>query len=169
MSVTTTPRLRLEQFGEQDAAFILRLVNEPAWLQYIGDKGVRTLDDALTYLRNGPMAMYQRHGHGLYRIDHAGSGAAIGMCGLIKRDNLDDVDIGYALLPEYAGQGYAEEAARATLQLAREQFGLGRVLAIVSPDNERSIHLLRKLGLRYEKDIEIRPGDITAVYAIQWP
>lgn len=168
MSVTTTPRLRLERFVEDDADFILRLVNEPSWLHYIGDKGVRTREDALNYLRNGPMAMYERHGHGLYRIDHAGSGTPIGMCGLIKRDNLDDVDIGYALLPEHCGQGYAEEAARAALQLAREQFGLRRVVAIVTPGNARSTQLLHKLGLRYEKNIELQPGNVPELYAVQW-
>lgn len=168
MSVTTTPRLRLERFGEDDAAFILRLVNEPAWLHYIGDKGVRTLEDARGYLRNGPMAMYERHGHGLYRIDHAGSGTPIGMCGLIKRDNLADVDIGYALLPEHCGQGYAEEAARATLQLARERFGLRRVVAIVTPGNARSTQLLLKLGMRYERNIEMLPGNAPELYAVQW-
>lgn len=168
MSVTTTPRLRLERFVEEDADFILRLVNEPSWLQYIGDKGVRTREDALNYLRNGPMAMYERHGHGLYRIDRADSGTPIGMCGLIKRDNLDDVDIGYALLPEHCGQGYAEEAARAALQLAREQFGLRRVVAIVTPGNARSTQLLHKLGLRYEKNIELQPGNVPELYAVQW-
>ncbi|HSX60890.1 MAG TPA: GNAT family N-acetyltransferase [Tahibacter sp.] len=162
--VAATERLRLCRFDETDAAFVLQLVNEPSWLQYIGDKNVRTLDDARAYLVNGPLAMYERCGHGLYRVDLKDSGEAIGMCGLIRRDTLPDVDIGYAFLPAHWGRGYAEEATRATLAHARE-IGLRRLLAIVTPGNERSIRLLDKLGLRYECDIEMRPGDVTAVFA----
>ncbi|MBL8299293.1 MAG: GNAT family N-acetyltransferase [Rhodanobacteraceae bacterium] len=163
--VTETQRLVLHRFDtENDAAFVLQLVNEPSWLQFIGDKGVRTIEDARRYLREGPHAMYARCGHGLYRVDLKSTGSTIGMCGLIKRDTLPDADLGYAFLPAHWGRGYAEEAARAALMHARE-LGLCRVLAIVTPGNVRSIHLLLKLGLRYERDIESVPGEVTALYA----
>jgi [ribosomal protein S5]-alanine N-acetyltransferase len=166
MTVIETARLRLEQFQPDDAEFILQLVNEPAWLAFIGDKGVRNLDDARTYLANGPIAMYARCGFGLYRVDLKASGAAIGMCGLIRRDTLPDVDIGYALLPGHWGQGYAEEAARATLQHARDTLRLPRLLAIVSPDNARSIRLLEKLGLCAQGLLETDAAGGTALYGI---
>lgn len=165
--VAETARLRLHRFDTDDAAFILQLVNEPSWLAFIGDKGVRTLADAQTYLIDGPLAMYARRGHGLYRVDLRSSGTPIGMCGLIKRDSLPDVDIGYAFLPAHWGQGYAEEATRATLAHARDDLGLRRLLAIVTPTNARSIRLLEKLGLRRVDDIESPPANPTALYAIE--
>lgn len=163
--VAETQRLQLRQLDAADAAFILQLVNEPSWLEFIGDKGVRTLDDARAYITNGPVAMYASHGHGLYRVDLTHSGEAIGLCGLIKRDTLADVDIGYAFLPAHWGQGYAEEATRATLNHARNTLGLKRIVAIVTPTNARSIRLLEKIGLRYDRDFEARPGDITSLFA----
>lgn len=164
--VLETERLALHRFdADRDAAFVLQLVNEPSWLAFIGDKGVRTLADAQAYLVDGPLAMYERCGHGLYRIDLRATGEPIGMCGLIRRDTLPDVDIGYALLPAHWGRGYAEEASRATLTHARE-LGLARLLAIVTPGNERSIHLLGKLGLGYERDIETAPGNVAALFSI---
>ncbi len=163
--VTETQRLQLHRLDTGDAAFILQLVNEPSWLEFIGDKGVRTLDDARAYIANGPVAMYASHGHGLYRVDLKSSGEAIGLCGLIKRDTLADVDIGYAFLPAHWGCGYAEEATRATLAHARDTLGMKRVVAIVTPTNARSIRLLEKIGLRYDRDFEARPGDITSLFA----
>lgn len=148
--VVTTQRLVLRRLSVADAPFILRLVNEPSWLQFIGDKGVRTLDDARNYLVNGPLAMYARHGFGLYRVDVGASGVPAGMCGLIRRDQLPDVDLGFAFLPEYWGQGLARESAAAVLAYGRRVLGLRRVVAITSPDNERSIHLLEKIGFRFE-------------------
>lgn len=168
MSVIETARLRLHHFVPDDAEFILQLVNEPSWLEFIGDKGVRNLDDARNYLVNGPLAMYQHCGHGLYRVDLASTGQAIGMCGLIRRDTLEHVDIGYALLPAHWGQGYAAEAAQATLNYARDDLGLRRVLAITSPHNVRSIGLLEKMGLRLERSTELTPGVATVVYAIDY-
>lgn len=163
--VAETQRLQLRRLDAADAAFILQLVNEPSWLEFIGDKGVRTLDDARAYIANGPVAMYANHGHGLYRVDLRSSGEAIGLCGLIKRDTLTDVDIGYAFLPAHWGCGYAEEATRATLTHARDILGMKRIVAIVTPTNARSIRLLEKIGLRYERDFEARPGDITSLFA----
>ncbi|WP_257388168.1 GNAT family N-acetyltransferase [Tahibacter caeni] len=162
--IAETERLRLRRLAPDDAAFVLQLVNEPSWLEFIGDKGVRTLDDARAYLENGPLAMYARCGHGLYCIELRDGGQAVGMCGLIRRDTLPDVDIGYAFLPAHWGRGYAEEAARATVAHARE-LGLPRLLAIVTPSNARSIRLLEKLGLAFERTIATPTAPSTAVYA----
>lgn len=159
-AVAETNRLRLRQLRLDDAAFILRLVNEPSWLRYIGDKQVRSLDDARDYLRKGPLAMYAREGFGLWLLERLEDGLPIGMCGLIKRDSLPDPDIGFALLPEYEGQGYAREAAEATLAQARGRYRLARVLAITSLENPRSIGLLQRLGFAYLRQLEL--GTATA-------
>jgi len=155
--ILETPRLRVRELQLDDAAFILDLVNQPSWLRNIGDKGVRTLADAENYIRTGPMAMYARHGFGLYRLELRDSGVAIGMCGLIKRDNLDDVDVGYALHPDYWRQGYASEAVTATLAWGHTRFGLRRIVAIVSPHNEESIRVLERAGFAFEKMIQMSP------------
>ncbi|MBS0583602.1 MAG: GNAT family N-acetyltransferase [Proteobacteria bacterium] len=157
--IVETPRLILRRLEERDAAFVLTLVNDADWLKFIGDKGVRTLDDARAYLRNGPIAMYARHGHGLYCVDSKAGGEAIGMCGLIKRDTLADIDLGFAFLPQARGGGYAYEAASATMTYARETLDLRRVVAIVSPGNARSIGLLEKLGFRFEKSLRLPPKE----------
>lgn len=149
-----TPRLTFHPFTSEDAPFILTLLNTPGFLQFIGDRGVRTLEDARQYLQNGPMTSYRQHGFGLYRTDLTETQTPIGMCGLIKRDGLDDVDLGYAFLPAYEGQGYATEAASAMMTHA-QQLGIPRVVAITAPDNERSIRVLEKIGLRFEKMITL--------------
>lgn len=153
-----TPRLTLRELAAGDAGFILRLVNEPSWLQHIGDRHVHSLDDARAFIASGPAAMYQREGFGLYRVGLRSDDTPIGICGLIRRPQLSDVDIGFALLPEYCGCGYAREAAAATLALARERFGLRRVVAITTTENHRSAHLLEQLGLRFERPVVIDPG-----------
>jgi RimJ/RimL family protein N-acetyltransferase len=151
MTVLETERLILRHFNLDDAPFVLTLLNEPSFLRFIGDKKVRTLDDARQYIINGPRASYERHGFGLYRVELAGSNTPIGMCGLLKRDELPDPDIGFAFLPDYWNKGFAFEAATAVLNYAREQLKIHRVLAIVNPDNDASIKLLEKLGLRFER------------------
>lgn len=151
MNILATTRLTLRQLTEDDAPFILTLLNDPAFIRFIGDRNVRTLDDARAYLQNGPIASYQRHGFGLYLVEQKTDQTPLGMCGLIKRDTLPDVDIGYAFLPAFGGQGYAYEAAAAVLAYGKATVGLTRLVAIVTPDNERSIHLLDKLGLRFER------------------
>jgi ribosomal-protein-alanine N-acetyltransferase len=150
-----TERLILRRFDAGDAAFILRLLNEPSFIENIVDKGVRSLDDARAYIESGPVASYRKHGFGLWRVALRETDLPIGMCGLIRRDVLDDVDLGYALLPEHAGCGYALEAATACVALAREQLGLSRLVAVVSAGNERSIRLLRKLGFEYERMVRL--------------
>jgi RimJ/RimL family protein N-acetyltransferase len=157
--VLETDRLVLRRISIDDDAFILELLNDPGWLRFIGDRGVRTLEDARNYIINGPLDMYERLGFGLYAVELKDGGAAIGMCGLIKRATLPDVDLGYALLPRFAGQGYASEAAAAVLAYARQALGLARVLAITSPDNERSIRLLERIGFRFESMLQLSEDD----------
>jgi RimJ/RimL family protein N-acetyltransferase len=168
MHVLETDRLVLRRLTLDDAEFIFRLVNDPSWLRFIGDKNVRNLDDARRYLQEGPLDMYERYGFGLYRVEERDSGSPVGTCGLLKRDTLPDADVGYALLPEFRGKGYAFEAASAVLDHGNRVFGLQRILAIVSPDNAGSIRVLEKAGMKFERDLELRPGDPVKVFARQW-
>ena len=159
--VLETGRLVLRRLTVEDAPFLLRLLNEPSWLRFIGDRGVRTLDDARRYVLEGPIDMYGRLGFGLYATTLQGNEAApIGICGLVKRAGLDDVDIGFALLPEFWGKGYAYEAASAVMAYAKEVVGLRRVVAITSLDNESSARLLEKIGLRFERLIRLNGEDL---------
>lgn len=159
MVVAETERLRVRHLTVDDAEFILRLLNEPTFVRHIADKGVRTLEDARVYLRNGPIASVARHGFGLNCVELKETGEAIGMCGLIRRDALDDVDIGYALLPGFCGQGYAAEAARAVLDSAVRGHGLRRVIAVVNTDNSDSSRMLEKLGFRFEKMVKLAANE----------
>ena len=153
MPILVTERLALRELELGDADFIFKLLNDPAFIRFIGDRKIRSADDAKHYLLQGPLASYQRHGFGLYLVEEKRSGAPLGMCGLIKRDTLPDVDIGYAFLPEFRSRGYALEAAAAVMNYGKEGLKLKRIVAIVTPDNERSIHLLTKLGLQFERMI----------------
>jgi [ribosomal protein S5]-alanine N-acetyltransferase len=149
--VIETERLALHEFTDDDAAFVLRLVNEPSFLRYIGDRGVRTLEDASRYIADGPVAGYARYGHGLMRVTRKSDGTTVGMCGILKRDTLPDPDIGFSFLPEFWSRGYALESAAAVMTHARESLRLGRILAITSKDNEPSVRLLAKLGFRFDR------------------
>jgi RimJ/RimL family protein N-acetyltransferase len=155
MTVLETERLRLRRFTIDDAEFILTLLNEPSFLRYIGDKQVRNPEDARQYILNGPVASYERNGFGLCLVELKESHTPIGMCGLIKRAELPDPDIGFALLPDFVNKGFAFEAAAAVLQDARERLTLQRILAITTPDNEASIKLLQRLGFRFEGLIKL--------------
>jgi len=150
-----TGRLRLREFTANDAAFVLRLVNEPAFLRYIGDRGVRTLDDARRYIADGPAASHARHGHGLMLVVRKDDSLEVGMCGVLRRDTLPDPDIGFSFLPEHWSQGYALESARAVMHHARETLGLGRILAVTTVDNDPSIRLLGRLGFRFERMVSL--------------
>jgi RimJ/RimL family protein N-acetyltransferase len=154
--IIVTQRLILSLLQPEDAPFILELVNEPDWLKYIGDRGVRSLADARGYIERGPQDMYTRLGFGLYRVELKSDGAPIGLCGLIKRDSLPEVDIGFAFLKRYRGHGYAKEAAEATLAYARTTLGLTRILAITSPDNADSIKLLGRLGFNFVESLKLK-------------
>jgi RimJ/RimL family protein N-acetyltransferase len=157
VGVIETARLSLRQLTAADAEFILELLNEPPFIQNIGDRGVRTLADAARYILNGPVASYETHGFGLYLVELSASRAPIGICGLLKRDFLDDADIGFALLQRFWSQGYAYEAASAVMEYGRNVLGLKRILAVTAPDNPSSIRLLGKIGLRFDKTIGM-PG-----------
>jgi RimJ/RimL family protein N-acetyltransferase len=165
MQVLETDRLILRWLTVEDAAFILELVNDPSWLQFIGDRGVRTLEDARNYILKGPVEMYGRLGFGLYLVELKDEGVPIGMCGLIKRDSLKDVDIGFAFLPSFRGRGYAYEAASAVLAYGKSTLGLERIVAIVSPGNDRSIRLLEKLGLQFEQRVQLSERDEVKLFA----
>lgn len=164
MTPLLTDRLAIRPFTLEDAPFILRLLNEPSFIEYIAHKGVRTLDQARDYLRQGPMASDAAHGHALWMVQRREDGLPMGMCGLIKRDTLPDLDLGYAFLPEFWGQGHAREAAAACLAWGRKEKGLERVLAIVSPGNAASIRLLEALAFRPDGRMELAPGDEVVVY-----
>ena len=155
MIVLETDRLVLRHLCEDDASFILALLNEPSFLQFIGDKGVRTLEDARNYILTGPMEMYSRLGFGLYLVESKDSHLSMGMCGLIKRDTLEDVDIGFAFSPQFWGQGYAYEAAAAVMLYGKEALKLKRIVAITSPDNQASGRLLEKLGFRFDRMLRL--------------
>lgn len=164
--ILTTERLVVREFTFADAEFIVRLLNDPSFIDNIADKGVRTLDDARTYLRDGPLASYARHGFGLWLVALSEGGDPIGICGLIRRDGLDGVDLGYALLPEFCGRGYALEAAAGVVAHARAALGLGSLLAIVNEDNAPSIRLLAKLGFQYQRMVRLA-GDTHDVCLFQ--
>ena len=159
MNILETERLTLRQFTAEDAPFILELVNEPSFIQNIGDRGVRSLADAVKYIETGPVISYARNGFGLYLVQLKESGESIGMCGLIKRAALEDVDIGYAFLPKFWSKGYAVESALAVKEQAHS-LGLRRLVAIVDPANIGSIRVLEKLGLTFEKMVRLAADDI---------
>jgi len=150
MTVLETERLVLRELEDSDAEFVLGLLNEPSFLDNIGDKGVRTLEDAREYIRTGPRASYDELGFGLNLVELKPTRTPIGICGLLQRDVLPDPDIGFALLPAYWSEGYAFESASAVLSQASDVLSLPRVLAIVSPGNDASIRLLGKLGLGFD-------------------
>src|SRR5436190_16151049 len=158
MEVAQTERLILRWLNAGDSAFILELLNEPSWIRFIGDKGVKTIQDARRYIENGPVEMYQRLGFGLYLVELKENGAPIGICGLIKRDALPDVDLGFAFLPRFWANGYAFESASAVIAYGRRAFGLSRIVAVLSPDNHRSAKLLEKLGFRFDSTVRLQPG-----------
>ena len=149
--------LRRLEFG--DAPFLIELLNDPAFIENIGDKGVRDEAGAHRYLREGPMMMYEKYGFGLWHVSLKSDGTAIGMCGLLKRDTLPDADIGYAYLPAHRGQGYALEAAEAVLRHGAGKFGLRRVIAIVSQGNSGSIRVLEKIGMQFERMHSVHPDE----------
>lgn len=161
MHILDTARLRLRTIDEHDAPFYLRLVNTPGFIQFIGDRRIRTLEAARDAIVDGPMTMQAELGHAIWLVELKTSGEPIGMSGLIRRAALPEPDIGYAFLPEFAGKGYALEAGAAVVDLARAR-GMPCLLAITSPDNVASIRLLGKLGLRFEQYKDIG-GDNGAV------
>lgn len=149
MIIVETERLLLRTFSIDDAPFVLRLVNDPSWIEFIGDHAVGDLEEACNYIRNGPLTMYEDYGFSLCMTELKATGTPVGVCGLVKRDSLPEVDLGFALLPEYCGRGYASEAAAAILEFGRSELRIQRVLAITMPANLRSMQLLERLGFQF--------------------
>jgi RimJ/RimL family protein N-acetyltransferase len=165
--VIETARLELRRLTADDAAFMLDLLNQPSFVENIGDRGVRTLDDARAYILNGAVASYERHGFGLYLVVVKATGEAAGICGLVKRDSLHDVDIGFAFLPPHWKKGYAVESASAVKDFAAGVVGLTRLVAITSPDNWPSIRVLEKIGLSFEAMVRLSPdGEELKLFSI---
>jgi RimJ/RimL family protein N-acetyltransferase len=163
-----TARLKLREFGLRDASFIVGLMNSPGWLQFIGDRNIRNEEDAIAYLKSGPIKSYADNGFGLWLVECKDTGTAVGMCGILKRDNLANPDIGFALLSEYAGRGYGREVAEATLSYAFETLELPAIAAITKPDNHKSIKLLEAIGLKFQTRIAgSNQGEHLLLYHIQ--
>lgn len=155
MKILETERLSLREFNIEDAAFILVLLNNPTWLLYVGDRNIRSLEDAQNYLIHGPIKSYSTNGFGLSLVSLKDSDTPIGMCGLIRRHGLENVDIGVALLPQFTGKGYGVEIATATMIYAKNKLGIEKMVAITSEDNTHSIKLLNKIGLHFERMITL--------------
>ncbi len=159
MHVAKTNRLHLRHIEIEDAGFMLGLLNEPDFLKFVGDKKIRDLESAQNYIRQGPIASYESYGFGLYLIELIDSGEAIGICGLLKRSFLESVDLGFALMAEYHGHGYAFEAVQATVDLARDTLKLPNLVAFTADNNDRSIKLLEKIGMSFDKLIALPGSD----------
>lgn len=161
--ITSTTRLQLDELVLSDAPFILQLLNEPGWLKYIGDRGVSNLADAEKYIMNGPQKSYGEHGFGLYKVSLKNN-TPIGICGLLQRDYLSHPDIGFAFLEAHNGQGYALEAAQAIMRLAKTR-GIQKVFGITLSENKKSIKLLEKLGLQFERMMETTDEEDIRLYS----
>ncbi len=161
MHLQETPRLRFRQINQQDAEFIFSLYSSPAFRQFVADKGFTSAEDARQFIRDTLMAMYRQHSLGLHLVERKDDRQAIGICGLIRRQGLKDVDLGFGYLPEFESKGYGEEAARAALAVAAADLQLPRVVAITLSNNNRSIKLLRKLGFHYERVHEVLDKGVT--------
>ena len=169
MILIETPRLIIDRLQPEDSAFIFKLLNDPDWIRFIGNRNIDTEGDAQAYIENGPLKSYAQNDFGLYRVSVKEGNIPIGICGLIKRAELEDVDIGYAFLREFRGKGYALEAALAVLNYGQWEIGLRRIVAITTPDNEDSIRLLEKAGLSFEKMIRLKNDeDENKLFAINF-
>ena len=155
MNVIETDRLALRRLSIDNAGFILDLLNQPSFIHFIGDRGVRTLDDARDYILKGPIASYERFGFGLYLTMLKESEVPIGICGLVKRESLEDVDVGFAFLPQFWSKGYASESASAVMAYGKSALGLNRIVGVTSADNYGSIRVLEKIGLRFAKMVRL--------------
>lgn len=160
MKILETERLLLRHLSNDDAEFMLELLNDPSFIQNIGDRRIRSLEGARVYIKNGPVASYAQHGFGLYLVELKETGEPIGICGLIRREKLEDVDIGYAFLPRFWSKGYAFESAQAVKEYARAVIGLKRIVAITDPNNTGSIRVLEKIGMKFEKMVKLSDDDI---------
>ncbi|MGV3656775.1 MAG: GNAT family N-acetyltransferase [Chitinophagaceae bacterium] len=151
--ILESERLLLREFSLEDAPFIIELLNSPGWIKYIGERQVKTNEQAAAYLQNGPLKSYQQNGYGFYMVQLKTDGTPVGMCGLIKRPFLPHPDIGFAFLPAYNGKGYAYEIASATAAFAKTTLQIEQLAAIVMAENESSIRLLQKLHFQFHSTI----------------
>lgn len=166
MTAIETERLRLRRLDGADGAFVLDLLNQPSFLRYIGDRGVRTLDDACRYIEEGPAQSYARHGHGLLAVVPKGADAPAGICGIMRKDWLPDPDLAYAFLPQHWARGYAREAAAAVIAAARAAGTFARLVAVVTPDNEASTRVLERLGFGFERVVIDPQGDELRLFTL---
>ncbi len=166
-TILNTQRLTLRPFELTDAPFILELVNSPKWIEFIGDRDIKTNEAAIEYLRNGPIKSYKEHGFGLWLVALQDAGQPIGMCGLLQRDYLQHPDIGFAILPDYLGKGYGSEIARETLVYARVKLGIECIMAITDRNNVVSIKLLNKLGMQFERSITSPQNEQLLLFSTQ--
>jgi RimJ/RimL family protein N-acetyltransferase len=168
--ILNTERLELRWLTLEDTPLMLAVWNDPAFIRYVADRGIRTLEQAREAVEAGPLRLYAEYGYGPFRLRRREDGMDFGICGLFRRAGLDEADIGFAVLPEFCGQGFGFEASAAVLEHARDALGLPCVTAIVSPQNEASIGLLEKLGLHYERQVRM-PGDDhdVSLYRIDFP
>jgi RimJ/RimL family protein N-acetyltransferase len=163
--IVETARLRLRRLTVDDAAFVLKLVTDPAFFANIGDKGVRDLEDARRFILSGPWAAGQPPGHGQFLVERKEDGAALGVCGILHRANLGLTDVGCAFLSSYRRQGYATEAALAVIAYARRELGVEEIVALTASHNVASIRLLESLGFRYRRTVKMNDTDAgTLVY-----
>ena len=157
--VIKTQRLILRKFTLDDAAFMLKLLNTPTWLRFIGDRNVKTLEEAEQYLLNGNIRSYQEYGFGFYVVVIKETQESIGICGIVKREGLEDVDIGFAFFEQFMGKGYGYESSSAVLNYALNDLKIKRIVAIVDPENVVSIALIKKIGMQFEKMIQLSHKD----------
>lgn len=157
--VIETERLFLRKFTLDDADFMLEMLNTPTWLRFIGDRGVRTVEEAMEYLRNGNIRSYREYGFGFYVVVIKETQESIGICGIVKREGLEDIDIGFAFFPQFMSKGYGYESASATLNYALNDLKIKRIVAIIDPENVSSIGLIKKIGLVFEKMIQLSPKE----------
>ncbi|MEP7231008.1 MAG: GNAT family N-acetyltransferase [Ginsengibacter sp.] len=144
-------RLILNLLTLDNRDFVKRLVNTPGWLDFIGDRNVHTDDDAIAYINK------IRNTQNLYYwvVSIKNENTPIGIISFLKRDYLENFDIGFAFLPEYNGNGYAYEAAKEVLVIVSKDPRYAAILATTVPKNTNSIKLLTKLGLHFQKEIEV--------------
>lgn len=164
--ILETDRLLLRELNLGDVPFILSLLNSPGWLKYIGDRGVKNEEQAKDYLLKGPLKSYKENGFGLYLVEERISNLPIGLCGLLKRETLENPDLGFAFLSDYMGKGFALEAANAVLEYTKSELKMPTILAIVLPNNQPSIKLLEKLGFQYQKTIQVKEGEDLSLFQV---
>lgn len=154
-----TDKLLISPFTIEDAPFLFELMNSPSWLKFIGDRGIKTVNDAKDFIFNKHFVNYKENGFGSYKVTLIETGNPIGTCGFFKREGLQDVDLGFAFLPEYEGQGFAFESATTLLEIFQKNTDFKRVVAITLPENTKSIALLERLGFHEEKSIQLSTTD----------